>query len=126
MGTNYYVAKNLCECCNRYDQEYHIGKSSGGWAFSFRGYPAERLTSWQAWKLFLRDQIIMDEYGERQAYTGFVNMIETYKSPGWIDERGYQNLQHNAQGKQAPRPWFDPAHDWDDPQGYSFSDREFS
>ena len=43
MGTNYYVAKNLCECCNRYDEEYHIGKASYGWAFSFQGYRAERL-----------------------------------------------------------------------------------
>jgi len=30
MGTNYYVAENLCECCDRYDEAYHIGKSSGG------------------------------------------------------------------------------------------------
>ena len=125
MGTNYYVAKNLCECCNRYDQEYHIGKSSGGWAFSFRGYPAERLTSWRAWKLFLRDQIIMDEYGERKDYTWFVNMVETYKSPGWIDELGRKNLQHNEEGKQGPRPYFNPDRDWDDPDGYSFTTTEF-
>lgn len=30
MGTNYYAIKNLCECCNRSDEE-HIGKSSAGW-----------------------------------------------------------------------------------------------
>ena len=56
MGTNYYVAKNLCECCNRYDEEYHIGKASYGWAFSFQGYRAERLVSWRAWKEFLKDK----------------------------------------------------------------------
>ena len=21
MGTNYYVAKNMCDCCNRYDKD---------------------------------------------------------------------------------------------------------
>ena len=126
MGTNYYVAKNLCECCNRYDEEYHIGKSSGGWAFSFQGYPAVRLTSWKAWKEFLKNQIIMDEYGERQGYDAFVQMIETYKAPGYVREDGRKNLQHNEQGKIDSRPWFNPEYDWDDEDGYAFCSREFS
>ncbi len=126
MGTNYYVAKNLCECCNRYDEEYHIGKSSGGWAFSFQGYPAVRLTSWKAWKEFLKNQIIMDEYGERINYESFVHMIETYKAPGYVHEDGRKNLQHNEAGKNGKYPWFNPEYDWDDEDGYSFCSREFS
>ena len=126
MGTNYYVAKNLCECCNRYDEEYHIGKSSYGWAFSFQGYRAERLVSWRAWKEFLKDQIIMDEYGERCDYKWFVNMIETYKAPGYVRDDGHVNLQHNDQGKIDKRPWFNPDFDWDDEDGYAFCSREFS
>lgn len=126
MGTNYYVAKNLCECCNRYDEEYHIGKSSGGWAFSFQGYPAERLTSWKAWKEFLKNQIIMDEYGERINYESFVHMIETYKAPGYVNENGRKNQQHNEAGKNDKYPWFNPEYDWDDEDGYSFCSREFS
>ena len=63
MGTNYYVATNHCECCNRYDEEYHIGKSSLGWAFTFQGYPADQLTGWKHWKQFLKDQQIRDEQG---------------------------------------------------------------
>jgi len=126
MGTNYYVAKNLCECCNRYDEEYHIGKSSYGWAFTFQGYPAERITSWKAWKEFLKNRIIMDEYGERQGYDAFVQMIETYKAPGYVREDGRKNLQHNEQGKIDSRPWFNPEYDWDDEDGYAFCSREFS
>lgn len=125
MGTNYYVAKNLCECCNRYDKEYHIGKSSYGWAFSFHGYRAERLVSWKSWKEFLKEQIIMDEYGERKDYDWFVAMIETYKSPGYMREDGHVNLQHNTQGKIDKRPWFNPEYDWDDEDGYAFCSREF-
>lgn len=68
----------------------------------------------------------MDEYGERKDYTWFVNMIETYKSPGWVDELGRKNLLHNAEGKQGPRPYFNPDRDWDDPDGYSFTTTEFS
>ena len=126
MGTNYYVAKDHCECCDRYDEEYHIGKSSWGWAFSFQGYPAERLVSWQAWKEFLRDKIIMDEYRERVDYDGFVEMVETVKAPGYVRPDGHKNLRHNEQGKVDPRPWFNPDYDWDDEDGYSFTSKEFS
>jgi len=126
MGTNYYVAKNLCECCNRYDTEYHIGKSSGGWAFTFQGYPAERLTSWEAWKAFLKDQIIMDEYHERKDYDWFVHYIEGPKAPNFVNEQGRKNLQHNDYGKTNKYPYFNPQYDWDDEDGYAFSTREFS
>jgi hypothetical protein len=126
MGTNYYVAKNLCECCNRYDEEYHIGKSSGGWAFTFRGYPAERLTSWKAWKAFLKDHIIMDEYHERIDYDWFVVYIEGPKAPNFVDEQGRKNLQHNDYGKTNQYPYFNPQNDWDDENGYAFTTREFS
>jgi hypothetical protein len=126
MGTNYYVAKNLCECCNRYDEEYHIGKASYGWAFSFQGYRAERLVSWRAWKEFIKDKIIIDEYGERTNYDWFVNYIEENKSPGYVREDGHKNLQHNEQGKIDKCSWFNPENDWDDEDGYAFCAREFS
>lgn len=126
MGDNYYVASNHCECCDRYDEDYHIGKSSYGWAFSFRGYKAERLVSWSAWKEFLRDKIIMSEYGERIDYDWFVDHIETYKSPGYVDKNGRKNQLHNEAGRNDKYPWFNPEYDWDDEQGYSFSSREFS
>lgn len=126
MGTNYYVAKNLCECCNRYDEEYHIGKSSWGWAFTFQGYKYDNLTSWKLWKEYLKDQIIKNEYGETVSYEEFVKMIETDKAPGRIRNDGHLNLNHNTEGKKGPYPYFDPEYDWDDDLGYSFSSREFS
>ena len=128
MGTNYYVATNHCECCDRYDEEYHIGKSSMGWAFSFHGYPPERLVSWAAWKEFLKDKIIMDEYHERIDYDWFVNMIETYKAPGYVNpQTGRKNQQRNDAMKNDKYYFgFDPDMEWDDEDGYSFSSREFS
>lgn len=129
MGTNYYVAKNHCECCDRYDKEYHIGKSSHGWAFSFRGYRSEQLVSWQAWKEFLKDKIIMNEYQQQVDYGRFVEYIEGPKSPGYTRPDGHVNLQHNEEGRK-PSPsgytWFNPEYDWDDDQGYAFCSREFS
>ncbi len=129
MGTNYYVASNLCECCDRYDTEYHIGKASFGWAFSFHGYRPERPVSWQAWKEFLKDKVIMDEYGERIDYDWFVHYIESEKAPGFIRPNGKPNLQHNDEGKKpgpAGLTWFNPQYDWDDEEGYAFCSREFS
>lgn len=41
MGTNYYVrvpCENACEHCNG-TKDVHLGKSSAGWAFTFRGNP---------------------------------------------------------------------------------------
>jgi len=124
MGTNYYVATNHCECCDRYDEEYHIGKSSYGWAFSFRGYRPERLVSWKQWKEFLKDKIIMDEYRERIDYDWFVQFIEKEKAPGFVNPTGRKNLIHNDEGRASN--WFSPEYDWDDEDGYSFSSREFS
>lgn len=130
MGTNYYVASNHCECCDRYDEEYHIGKSSFGWAFSFRGYRAERLVSWKQWKEFLKDKIIMDEYHERIDYDWFVDYIEKEKSPNYVNpQRGKKNLVHNEEGRKPNKngyTWFNPEYDWDDDDGYSFCSREFS
>lgn len=120
MGTNFYVTENECSCCKRYDEVYHIGKSSFGWAFSFRGYRSEGLTSWMAWKEFLRNKHIKDEYSDSIDYDKFVSMIETEKAPEYVYPSGAQNKIHN-QGW-----WFDPRYDWDDPQGYSFTSREFS
>ena len=131
MGTNYYVAKNKCDCCNRYDEEFHIGKSSGGWAFTFRGYKYDGLVSWKLYKEYLWQAIythgkyIVDEYGEFIDYDDFVTMVETYKSPNYINpHNGIKNHLHNdAARKQG---YFNPEYDWDDEDGYSFGTREFS
>jgi hypothetical protein len=126
MGTNYYVATNHCECCDRYDEDYHIGKSSFGWAFSFHGYRPELLVSWKQWKEFLKDKMIVDEYRKRIDYDWFVQFIEKEKSPNFVNESGRKNQLHNDAGRNDKYPWFNPDYDWDDEDGYSFSAREFS
>lgn len=125
MGTNYYVVENVCECCNRYDEKYHIGKSSWGWAFSFQGYKYDGLTSWQKWKEYLKDKKIYDEYNELIDYDWFVEYVETEKTPNYVNpDNGRKNSVHNEEGRKEG--WFNPEYDWDDPEGYSFCSREFS
>jgi len=133
MGTNYYVQKNYCECCKRHDLE-HIGKSSFGWAFSFRGYryaPAAEyadLDSWRKWKEYLKDQQIVDEYGDYIDYADFVNLVETVKSPTFVNDTGRKNKSHNEEMKKDHPRWFYANENdcWDDELGYSFTSREFS
>jgi hypothetical protein len=125
MGTNYYVVDNVCECCKRYDEKYHIGKSSWGWAFTFQGYKYDGLTSWQKWKDYLKDKKIYDEYGELVDYDWFIWFVETEKAPNFVNpDNGRKNLVHNDEGRKEG--WFNPEWDWDDPEGYSFSSRNFS
>lgn len=38
MGTNYYLHTDVCKHCKRSADRVHIGKSSSGWPFLFRGY----------------------------------------------------------------------------------------
>jgi len=124
MGTNYYVVKNVCECCNRYDEEFHIGKHSYGWAFTFQGYKYDGLTTWQKWKEYLKGQIIRNEYGENVPYEEFVELVEVYAYPNKVVEQGRMLKSHNEAGRKEG--WFNSEHDWDDPEGYSFGSREFS
>jgi hypothetical protein len=146
MGTNYYVVENVCECCNRYDEKFHIGKHSYGWAFIFQGYKYDGLTTWQKWKEYLKGQIIRNEYGENVPYEEFVELVEVYAYPNKVVEQAVtgividnKNLKielkqvntegrklksHNEEGRKEG--WFNSEHDWDDPEGYSFGSREFS
>jgi len=124
MGTNYYVIKDHCQCCGRSDREYHIGKSSHGWAFTFQGYQLNKLDSWKQWKAFLLDQHIQDEYGDAVPYETFCDMVETYKSPSFHLASGAKNLSHRDECKRTGD--FNAKHDWEDADGYSFTDMEFS
>jgi len=129
MGTNYYVVENVCECCKRYDETHHIGKSSYGWAFSFQGYKYDGLTTWQKWKEYLTDKLIYDEYGEQISFDKFVELVEVHTHPNYVivneyHPQGYKVKVHNEEGRKEG--WFNPEYDWDDPEGYSFCSREFS
>lgn len=67
MGTNYYWYKNLepCECCGKYCDPIHIGKSSGGWNFSLHIHPESGINSLVDWvaKFTQSGSAIINEYG---------------------------------------------------------------
>ncbi len=89
MGTNFYHRINICSECRRYD-ERHIGKSSVGWQFSFKGWKDSEgrpaIKSWQDWKYILKtfkDGQIFDEYGKEWSYGS------SYLQDSWKDTEGW-------------------------------------
>ncbi len=114
MGTNYYIANNLCNCCDRYDRVAHLGKSSGGWTFTFRGYRQNycedysrqlNIQNFTEWCKFIDESlnnqcVIKNEYGDtipkddlltliEQKRTAKLNYARQHPSDSdWIDECG--------------------------------------
>jgi hypothetical protein len=105
MGTNYYHRRDVCPTCQRAAEEVHIGKSSMGWTFSFSGTAGYR--TWEEWRDVLRSGgEIRDEYGDAVTLAHLERLVE--------EKRG---------GKNHAATYGDG---WVDPDGHSFSSREFS
>lgn len=134
MGTNYYLHYNICKCCSRSD-EIHIGKSSGGWTFSFQGFRQYgfcyketgdkqekelKITSYKDWLVFLEKMLskgneIRDEYGDKISLDSFKEMVERKKDEKFNHTK-YCMVEHPDTMKDL----------WLDEEGHSFSDGEFS
>lgn len=126
MGTNYYLhpAPPKCEGCSRPFEDQapdpiHIGKSSHGWAWAWRGYkPGEAcdctvcgdthpaLDSTQVWVEFLARHIdgggaILDEYGE--AHTLADVIVRVVAKRGGLT--GAAEHQLTVNGQPWPNGW---------------------
>jgi len=80
MSTNYYFKKGKteCECCNStIDKEYHIGKKSYNWEFSFQGHPDLNIHSFYDYDLFfIKNNIeIYNEYKEPVLWKDLMSII---------------------------------------------------
>ena len=59
----------------------HIGKNSAGWVFTFQAHPNLKLKSVNAWKEFLQEGYIYDEYGVLIPVKEFWEIVEASKEP---------------------------------------------
>ena len=97
MGTNYYYKPNPCPTCG-HGKEIHIGKSSGGWTFSFHGtYTIKAYSDWVS--LFRSGGVIVDEYGSNKTIDEFCNLVAS-KS---------REKQNHAKVYPNDRCWLDEA-----------------
>jgi hypothetical protein len=118
MGTNYYVHLKHCPQCNRYE-ERHVGKSSFGWQFTFRGYRAEDgqvppIQSADDWRVVISNEgLVWDEYGAPMTAAEFWQMVE----------RKRDGKSHYA---ECAKEYKSPSAVWLDPAGHNFIATEFS
>ena len=110
MGTNYYVKTNKCETCGHKLEGIHLGKSSGGWQFSFQYNGGKFYKNVEEMKEWLKDKEIENEYGEVITQKAFWNMIE---------DKQKEKLNHAEYVKERENINFII-------NGYSFSDYQFS
>ena len=122
MGTNYYLVNNCCESCKRYDRAIHLGKASGGWTFTFRGYRQQyaedyrtklNVQNFNEWCEMIETQLaegyqIKDEYGSDCSQTDLFSLIERKRS-----EPNNHAMKHPSDS------------DWVDIDDNSFSSAEF-
>lgn len=126
MGTNYYWHKNTCPTCGHSKEVFHIGKSSGGWTFSFqalRDYESpnkQPVLSVKDWKKVMRSKgSIYDEYGALVSRKEFWALVQRKKEhPGAQVHATYVK-------KDYPGTRF-AEESWLDEEGNSFSLGEFS
>lgn len=112
MGTNYY-AKPRQDPLGLAGEGLHIGKSSGGWEFLWRGHPERGLRSVADWRAVLGnpDVVIEAEHGTRLELDEFMEIVR--RSPG-----GKRQFGHATGSYWADR-------EWRDPEGYPFAGYEF-
>jgi hypothetical protein len=123
MGTNYYWHVKPCPTCSHPENKYHIGKSSGGWSFSFQALEAYEspngrpIVSAQNWReVFAETEgVIVDEYGDKHSQTEFWELVK-HKKDG---------KNHCEEMKKDTR-WAGLDESWCDNEGNSFTKGYFS
>lgn len=77
MGTNYYLHENACTACHRGDV-LHVGKSSVGWAFIFRGHPDRGIVTSVDWRKRIAESLcgLYDEYDRLVTPEEFWELVE--------------------------------------------------
>lgn len=131
MGCNYYLVSKPCITCGSVSERKHIGKSSAGWQFHFRGYPPE-IVSFSDWvsEFGNLNKEIIDEHHRRISPQDFIDIVYCKKEgmsfcniisniPMNAKEREY--LEHNKIDYE-----YQVLGSWKDNEGFSFTGREFS
>ena len=130
MGTNYYLNTDVCPHCERAKDHIHVGKSSMGWPFLFRGYrefPPDGvphpITSAVEWRQFIQQAAAMgarlyDEYGQQVDIGEFFGMIEGMIELKRTETRGPNACANYRHGERSS--------EWYDSEGYRFCCNEFS
>ena len=113
MGTNYYTKNKTCKECGHTPEGIHLGKSSGGWTFSFQYNGGRFYKNVKEMKAWLKGKKIEDEYGDTVSYKKFWEMVES-KRKEKLSHASYMKKNHPTREGEYMI------------DGHSFSDCEFS
>lgn len=129
MGTNFYLRSEICGHCDHAKKEQHIGKRSGGWKFTWRGYrddvpPVTSKKDWAA--LFQAPGVqIKDEYGQKYTPQEFLDMVDAWDANPKNTHTHYAYVRDPANSRGVPYQRFIDE-SWMDAEGYNFVGGEFS
>lgn len=135
MGTNYYHRSKPCVTCGSHKTEKHIGKSSGGWQFHFRGYRDENIVSLRDWIQEFKDgnKEIYNEYNEKVELQEFLDIVAAKRSENLNHYNVCCNHPMNSHERDylSERVGHYPSdgiekRTWKDNEGFCFTDWEFS
>lgn len=115
MGTNYYTKEETCPTCGHTPHSIHLGKSSGGWQFSFQYNHGRYYKNVSEMREWLKSKKIESENGDEVSHEIFWNLVK--------EKQTTSNLNH-AHEMHREHPSYSEMEFVID--GYSFSDSEFS
>jgi len=118
MSTNFYLHRS-----HRHGEvteaPEHIGKRSGGWAFTFQGQNHESLAAWMVRLSTLGQQeTIRDEYGMAYTLHEFLTAIEDTKRPWMLKGAEMAPMMKETDTAVGRRSW--------QSGGFNFSGYDFS
>lgn len=118
MGTNYYWFKDRINEAALIDSGLHIGKDSAGWVFNFEAHKGLRTT--KAYKEFLKEGFIYDEYGREFSYKEFLGVLEDSKEKDYFGRRPYSYSNPDPNESNCRNYYTE----WED-EGYMFTVGDF-
>jgi len=125
MDMNYYVEDKKCCSCGR-SEEFHIGKRSYGWEFSFQAWTAcefRAISSWATWKkIVLEYGEVVNEEGDVISAKDFILLVEGTRNS--LTNPYRKPLNHYDYCKEKHPDILNTL--WKDLEGWSFTNGEFS
>lgn len=110
---NFYMKKE-CKCCGVI-KETHLGKSSAGWSFSFKGDRDEGVKDFASWQARV-EKLLADGY----------KLTDEGDSDIPLQDLLGSIMRKKSFGSQYTEPYDGDRRDWVDPDGNDFTDCEFS
>lgn len=103
MGTNYYLRKT-CKECGHAIEEYHLGKSSGGWCFSLHVIPEDRILDLDDWIYFIEQHPEMQIYDEYDTKLTLEEFLSVVRDREWVDRPSLKDQVFLDQNQAEPGP----------------------